>query len=580
MRDEQTILIVDDDESIRRLLSRILQVNGYSPVVAETGKAGMERAVEEKPAVALIDLELGDTSGVDVLREVKGFSPRTECILMTGHATEESAIQAVNLGAYGYLKKPLEEGQLLIMIQRAIEKRGAEEALRRARDELEIRVRERTSELAAANETLSLEVARRKRIEAALEEERAMLAERVAERTAELSAANRELARSSRLKDEFLASMSHELRTPLNAILGMSEALQEEVFGACNEKQHRALKRIEEGGRHLLALITDILDLSKIGAGKIELEMGVVSVESFCHSALGFIKAEAQKKELTISSSFDSSVGTIRADERRLKQVLVNLLSNAMKFTPEGGSIGLEVRGDADQEAVYFTVRDTGIGIAAEDMESLFKPFVQLDGKLAREYEGTGLGLALAHRLAEIHGGSISVESEVGRGSRFTLSLPWGGGDREAEEEKVFEAEQREDEGTEKVSKKSGVIVLLADDQEETINTISDYLEVKGYRMVIARDGAEAVARALEERPDVILMDIQMPGMDGLEATRRIRENDDLASTPIIALTALAMPGDRERCLEAGADEYLSKPVSLKGLVAIIEKLVERESSI
>ncbi len=422
------------------------------------------------------------------------------------------------------------------------------------------------------HEQAQKEIAQRARAEAALEKEKASLAEQVAERTAELSAVNADLSRGARMKDEFLSSMSHELRTPLNAVLGMSEALQEEAYGPCNEKQLRALHRIEKSGKQLLSLITDILDLSKIGAGKEKLEIDAVAVDSVCDSALRFVHEEAQKKSLEVSSSLDGGAVMIRADARRLKQILANLLGNAVKFTPSGGSIGLDVEGDIEQQVIRFIVWDTGIGIEGKDMERLFQPFVQSDGRLSREYEGTGLGLALAHRLVEMHGGSISVESQVAKGSRLTVTLPWDGGSGTPEEGEPFGAEQREVEGVEKTRKESLAKVLLTDDNEETISTIADYLEVKGYQVVVARNGAEAVDRASEERPDVILMDIQMPGMDGLEATRLIRADADLSATPIIAFTALAMPGDRERCLEAGANEYLSKPVSLKKLIATIEE--------
>ncbi len=423
------------------------------------------------------------------------------------------------------------------------------------------------------------EIIERKQVEAILAQERTLLAQRVQERTSELSVANAELARAARLKDEFLASMSHELRTPLNAILGMSEALLEQVYGELNEKQAKSLRSVEESGRHLLALINDILDLSKIGAGKLELDLGPVPVESTCQSSLRIIKELAQKKQIKVSWSFDGVVTLIRADGRRLKQILVNLLNNAVKFTPEGGLVGLEVWGDVEHQMVRLTVWDTGIGIAPQDLGRLFQPFVQLDGSLSRQYAGTGLGLALVYRMVEMHGGSITVESEVGKGSRFTVSLPW------REDEKEANAgwpggERREDQaigrgpelGTGKQRDGEPVTILLAEDSEANINTVFEYLTIKGYQVVVARNGTEALERARETRPAVIVMDIQMPGMDGLEATRRFRADADLAKIPIIAMTALTMPGDRERCLEAGVNEYVGKPVSLKDLVRMIEE--------
>ncbi|HEU5097573.1 MAG TPA: PAS domain S-box protein [Roseiflexaceae bacterium] len=549
---------------------------------------------------------------------------------------------------------------------------------------------------------MSQDITERKRIEEALIEERALLARRVDERTADLSAANAELARTAMLKDEFLASMSHELRTPLNAVLGLSEALQEDVYGPVNDRQRQTLQHIAESGRHLLELINDILDLAKIGAGRLELNVEPTSIELICQASLRLIKQIAHKRQLSVDLMFDPNVGMLTVDARRLKQILVNLLSNAAKFTPEGGSIGLEVVGDVARQVVDLTVWDTGIGIAHDQMSRLFQPFIQLDSRLARQYEGTGLGLALVYRMVEMHGGSVSVSSEIDRGSRFTVSLPWpaaesGGHSGRAIEVQALAAqpgtirralivedspttadqltryllesqiacttmpqgsqalawaiEERPDliildlllpdisgwdvlaqlkadprtqaipvlivsaiderahglalgaaeylvkpivpadirravlalalnqgVGGGSVARTAGAaassappVVLLAEDNEANITTVSDYLGAHGYQVIVARSGAEAVARAREARPAIVLMDIQMPGMDGLEATRRIRAVDDLPQMPIIAMTALAMPGDRERCLAAGADDYLSKPVSLRNLATLIE---------
>jgi PAS domain S-box-containing protein len=453
-------------------------------------------------------------------------------------------------------------------------------------DDLEI-AQSMADQLALAIENARLfqqaqqEIKERKQAQAALENERASLAQRVEQRTAELSMANAQLARAARLKDEFLASMSHELRTPLNAILGMSEALQEQVYGSINSEQSECIREIEESGRHLLELINDILDLSKIEAGKAELLVSSVSVQSVCEASLRLVKQAAHKKQLKIFSELDEQVIALKADERRLKQMLVNLLSNAVKFTPPGGQVGLEVKSDAHQEAVHFIVWDTGIGIAQEDMKRLFRPFIQLDSRLSRQYPGTGLGLVLVYRLTRLHGGSVSVQSEPGRGSQFTISLPWR--KVTGEEVAIYSPPYLEETSIRPQSllpsseANLSPLLLLAEDNEANINTLSRYLVAKGYRLAIARDGQEAIERAKELRPNAILMDIQMPGIDGLEAIRRLRQETSLETTIIIALTALAMPGDRERCLSEGANEYLSKPVSLKELVQLLEaQLIER----
>jgi len=410
------------------------------------------------------------------------------------------------------------------------------------------------------------DVTERKMAQQALADEKARLAQRVQERTAELSLANAELSRAARLKDEFLAAMSHELRTPLNAVLGMSEALQEQVYGPLNEEQREAVNRIEDSGRHLLSLINDILDLSRIEAGKMELQITPVDVDVIGQVSRHFIDREAHGKRIKVSVNVEPGI-KLKADERRLKQILVNLLSNAVKFTPEGGQVGLDITNNPENDAVDFTVWDTGIGIAAEDAQRLFKPFVQLDSRLSRRYEGTGLGLTLVYRMVEMHQGGVRLESEVGRGSRFTVSLP-----REARSNQIQWDYPQTRKTMNKPDDTSSPLILLAEDNEANIATISDYLLAKGFNLTVARDGAEALERAKEDHPALILMDIQMPVMDGLEATRHVRSEAGLQDIPIIALTALAMPGDRERCMEAGATDYLSKPVSLKRLVEVIQK--------
>ena len=376
---------------------------------------------------------------------------------------------------------------------------------------------------------------------------------------------------ANRAKSEFLANMSHELRTPLNAILGLSEAVLEEVYGPLTAKQAKSLHTVHEGGHHLLSLINDILDLSKIEAGRMALDICPVAVELLCQSSLRFVKQQAQKKRIQVSFDLAPAIANLEADPRRLKQILVNLLTNAVKFTPQGGRVGLEVT-KADGY-MHFTVWDTGIGIAEEDLPKLFQPFRQIDGSLSRQYAGTGLGLAMVKRLAEMHDGRVRVESEPEKGSRFTVSLPSSEGVAALRAEAPVE--ERGGRGAVPAPSGDGALILLAEDDERNVETVAGYLEEKGYRLLIAGDGQRALDLAAAKRPDLILMDVQMPEMDGLEATRRIRADAALAQTPIIALTALAMPGDEEKCLAAGADDYLSKPVELKRLIQAIRRRLD-----
>jgi CheY-like chemotaxis protein len=342
-----------------------------------------------------------------------------------------------------------------------------------------------------------------------------------------------------------------------------------------NEKQLKAILSISDSGQHLLDLINDILDLSKIEAGKLEMHFTPCSASEVCQASLQLVKGLANQKGQNIAYSINPATITINADLRRLKQMLINLLSNAIKFTPEGGKLGLEVKAIEDERMVVFTIWDKGIGIKPEDMSRLFKPFVQVDSSLARQYSGTGLGLSLVQRMAELHGGSVKVESIPGEGSRFSILLPYS--------HEVIQPQSDLVSGTPTTYSKvietptTAPLVMIADDNKLILETISEFLEAKGFRVVVSNNGFELLERAAEFHPDIMLVDIQMPGMDGMETIRRLRTHDDplLAATPIIAVTALAMPGDREKCIKAGANEYISKPVVMSNLVIRITDLLE-----
>ena len=526
-----SILIVDDEPRLRGTLSNILRARGYAPITAATGQAALDVVEQETPTVALIDLRLEDMSGLEVTRGIKERSPGTECIVLTGYASQASAIEAVNLGAYSYLQKPLGMEQLLLTIRRAIEKHEVEEALRlqseiaanmaegvhltrasdgvivytnprfeemfgygqgeligkhvsvlnapgdkspeetaeeiteslnengvwygevhhikkegtpfwcrasvstfehpqhgniwvavheditehkcaeealeKAHDELEIRVKERTAELRVTNETLQREIVERKRAEEDL---------RVAKEIAESA---------NRAKSDFLASMSHELRTPLNAIIGFSQILQKQYFGELNEKQAEYANDILGSGKHLLSLINDILDLSKIEVGKMELELSRVNIKDLLENSLIMIQEKCFKHRIKLDLHIvqDPDELEIMADERKLKQIMFNLLSNAAKFTLDEGAIA--VQAEQEGKECIISVLDTGIGIAPEHQEKIFEEFHQVRSGLREKTPGTGLGLSLTRRLVEMHGGKIWVESEgEGKGSRFSFFLP------------------------------------------------------------------------------------------------------------------------------------------------------------
>ena len=409
--------------------------------------------------------------------------------------------------------------------------------------------------------------------------QRKQVEERLYQTNEQLSLSNAELARATRLKDEFLASMSHELRTPLNSILGLSEVLQDEVFGALNEKQHQFIEVIFQSGNHLLTLINDILDLAKIESGKLELEIASTSIQQLCHSSLSFVQQAAYTKQITLDSDISNEMEEIQVDELRMRQALINLLSNAVKFTPTGGKVLLTVDYEFPSDelnrrtpsVIQFSVRDTGIGIAAEDMPRLFQSFVQLDSSLSRQYNGTGLGLALVKRIAELHYGKVMVESTPGKGSCFTISLPCIVSTIQTQVDLEPEPQCKSENPPSCPQSANHPLILLVEDNQANIATFSAYLINNGYRLLTAADGQETLTMMDTHHPDLVLIDIQMSGMDVLAATQQIRADPELAHTPIIALTALAMSGDRERCLAAGVNEYLTKPLRLKHLLEVIQ---------
>ena len=439
---------------------------------------------------------------------------------------KDYSIRAAATGSHDELSTLV--GAFNEMLEQIQEREGA---LRKAHDELEHRVQERTTELALANK--------------------------------ELDVRNREVERATQLKSKFLASMSHELRTPLNAIVGFSDLLAEQTAGQLNDKQKRFVNHIKQGSAHLLQLINDILDLSKIEAGLIELHCEGFQVNEALPEVLSTIRPLAMAKQITVQHKLTTN-SPVYADRVRFKQILYNLLSNAVKFTPKDGRIDIECYQQGD--AVCISVADSGIGIRAEDQKLVFEEFRQVEGSSANAQQGTGLGLAITKRLVEQQGGKISLESELGKGSRFTVMLPRA-------------SETRSEQEPAAVSTVSAIattrapgnpLILVVDDEFPARELLTNYLS-PAYRVATAESGAEAAEKAKQLRPDAIILDVLMAKGNGFETLVALRKQPETANLPIIILSII---DQKEVGFALGATDYLVKPIRKPLLLETIRKYV------
>jgi signal transduction histidine kinase/CheY-like chemotaxis protein len=381
-----------------------------------------------------------------------------------------------------------------------------------------------------------------------------------------------QLESADNAKSEFLATMSHELRTPLNAIIGFSEALGEGLLGELPARQLSCIKDIHASGEHLLSLINDILDLSKVEAGHAILEAEWVEPRLLLNGAMTILRERAHSRRIKLAAEIAGDLPPAHLDERKVKQIVYNLLSNAVKFTPEGGRVVLAARRrDATSgEELEIAVSDNGIGISPEDQAKLFQPFVQLDSSMSRSYQGSGLGLALVRKLAALHGGTVELHSAVGHGSTFTVRLPYYGAEERTAARQAAPISRPRPPG-------SRPLALVIEDEARSAELLRIQLGAAQYDVVTAADAERGLALAREHLPDVITLDLMLPGMDGTEFLVALKGEAGLAAIPVLVIS---IAGDAERALALGAAGCLHKPVDRHALARALDTISGRQGEI
>jgi DNA-binding response OmpR family regulator len=577
------ILAVDDSPTYLAELAAMLRDEGYDVVQARSGDEALVLLSLQAMDCILLDLVMPGLDGRETCRRIKTAPALRDIplIMLTSITDRSAMLDALEAGADDYINKSSEFDVLKARVRAQLRRKQFEDDNRRIRGELH------AVELEAAEARAARALAdSRAELLAALEQKNEALESANTELKSSqraIAQTNRELASANQAKTEFLSTMSHELRTPLNAIIGFSEILRDGIAGPLTARQHEFAGHICDSGKHLLALINDILDLSKIEAGKAEIDLEPVDIDMVLTDTLEIVRDRANARTVQLEIIGTGHPHPVRADRRRLKQIAYNLLSNAVKFTPQGGQVSLRARLVDRQQAeralpglptgrrmplpdnefrrfVEISVTDTGIGISPANLDKLFTPFTQIKNELAPSTEGTGLGLVTVARLAQMHGGAVAVTSEAGLGSCFTVWLPWRDG--ETTSDTAFEAPL-----TEAFSRP---LALVVEDDAKAAGLMRIQLETAGFRVRRAASAEAALALVPECTPDLITLDILLPGMDGWDFLARIKELPTWTDIPVVVVSVAA---DHEVGLSLGAAAVMQKPIGRNDFAHELEKL-------
>ena len=565
------ILIVDDTPGSLELLGRILKESGYRVRPAPNGRYALQSIAARLPDLILLDVNMPDIDGLEVCRRLKSneHSRNVPVIFISAHGETAKKVEGFKAGGVDYIAKPYEREEVLARVEIQLR-------LHELAERLEQKVDLRTQQLLQ-------EISQRKQAEKQLEKHRDDLEALVEKRTSELADAKEQAEASRRIaeaanaaKSDFLARMSHEIRTPLNAVSGLTNIVLKSDLTA---EQRNYLDKVQIATNNLMELINDILDFSKVEAGRLELKHAPFDLDHVMDRLAGLFNDRVAQKDLKLHIAVAPQVPRqLTGDAGRLTQILTNLVGNAIKFTDEGEiAVGVDLDDsqpqDRSQVALKFQVNDTGLGIAADLLHSLFDPFTQVDSSLTRKTEGTGLGLAICRQLAKLMGGRIWAESTSGKGSTFSFTIML---ETPKEMPEALAAPRPQVPVTEQSALLSGQRVLVVEDNELNLVVAVALLEEAGLTVETAENGQIAVDKLTRSDPGyykVVLMDIQMPVMDGYKATRYIRAWEAQSNSagqqaeishpriPIIALTAHALKDEKEKCLDADMDDYLAKPI-------------------